>query len=254
MVGGCHKKVKLSITFLYKSLMFRLFLQKRNFSTSQARKKSFLFFLNQRLVDFGQLWNKKMFHCLLQQYCCLDKQKKKPLTLFLCFLLPSFWKFGRTNNSEKDKTKKRCFFFQRQVFSVLFFEQANFASNKMSRVLPFKSKLCKERSCFSFSFCKLKSQHLLFEQEVFRKVLFVFWTKYIWHKSFRKKRLVFFPLAKTEDFVVSKKLSQLFVFFFHRCTSTKITNDYWVGGCLKNNHFSITNITRWVGLQKKLNC
>ena len=32
---------------------------------------------------------------------------------------------------------------------------------------------------------------------------------------------------------------------FNKKTSTQITNDYWVGGCLKNNHFSITNITRW---------
>ena len=120
-----------------------------------------------------------MFHCLAQQYCCLDKQKKKLLTLFVCFLLPSFWKLGRTNNSEKDKTKKRCFFSKGKCSLFCFWQQANFASNKMSRILPFKSKLCKERSCFSFSFCKLKSQHLLFEQEVFRKVLFVFWTKYI---------------------------------------------------------------------------
>ena len=125
LVGGCHKKVKLSITFRYKSLMFTLFLQKRNFSTSQARKKSCLFFLNQRLVDFGQLWNKKMFHCLAQQYCCLDKQKKKLLTLFVCFLLPSFWKFGRTNNSEKNKTKKRCFFFPKARLSVLCFVFGN---------------------------------------------------------------------------------------------------------------------------------
>ena len=36
---------------------------------------------------------------------------------------------------------------------------------------------------------------MLFQQDwVFRKVFFDFWTKYIWHKSFRKKKLFFFHL------------------------------------------------------------
>ena len=120
---------------------------------------------------------------------------------------------------------------------------------------------------FLFRFVNQTNQHLLFQQEVFRKVLFVFWTKYIWHKTFRKKELIFFPWAKTEDFVVYQ-FSKIVSLFFHRCstlaTSLKVSTKFstkkhqpkllMITGCLKNNHFSITNITRWVGLQKKLNC
>ena len=132
----------------------------------------------------------------------LTNRKKNfwPCLFVFCFL--HFGNLEEQTTLKKTKQKSAVFFSKGKCSLFCFWQQANFASNKMSRVLPFKSKLCKERSCFSFSFCKLKSQHLLFEQEVFRKVLFVFWTKYIWHKSFRKKRLVFFPLAKTEDFVV----------------------------------------------------
>ena len=80
-----------------------------NFSTSQARKKGCFFYqpkaIAKGLLILDKLWNKKTFYCLAQQHCCLDKKKKNfwPRLFVFCFL-----HFG---NSEKDKTKKRCFFF-----------------------------------------------------------------------------------------------------------------------------------------------
>ena len=150
-MGGCSKTLKFVITIITwvgvtkKWNCLLLFVTNLwcshffcNFSTSQARKK-ICFFLTkgncQRLVDFGQLWNKKMFYCLAQQHCCLDKKQKKLLTSFVCFLLPSFWKLRTTNNSEKDKTKKRCFFFLSQVYSVLATGKLCLKQNEQSFVI-----------------------------------------------------------------------------------------------------------------------
>ena len=188
----------------------------------------------------------------------LSRQKeKKLLTSFVCFLLPSFWKLGTTNNPEKDKTKKRCFFLKGKC--SLFWQQANFALpflfhlspppkkiffggvpkffttrfiaetlkyfvgtpppkfflggvdlndtkrvNKMSRVLSFESKLCKSRSCFSFSLCKPNEStlSLAFSTRSFQKTSFCFLDKVHLTNLLGKRSLFFFPLAKTKDFVV----------------------------------------------------
>ena len=109
----------------------------------KQRKKSCFFFKPKVCLFLDNCETKKCFYCLAQQHCCLDKKKKKHLTLFFCFLFPSFWNLEEKNNSEKDKTKKRFFFFKGKCSLFCFWPWANFASNKMSRVLAFKSKLCR---------------------------------------------------------------------------------------------------------------
>ena len=285
-MGGCSKTLKFVITiitwwvgvtkkcncpllFVTNLWCSHFFLHKRNFSTSQAKKKELLFFKPKVCLFLDNCETKKCFYCLAQQHCCLDKKKKKHLTLFVCFLFPSFWNLEEKNNSEKDKTKKRFFFSKASVLCFVFGHGQTLPQTKWAEFWHLSQSFV-DKGLFFFLFVNQKSQHLLFEEEVFRKVLFVLWTKYIWHKSLRKKGFAFFPLAKTKGFVVTSfpKLfslffSQMFNFgnifksfnrVFNKKTSTQITNDYYVGGCLKNNHFSITNITRWVGLQKKLNC
>ena len=197
LVGGCHKKVKFSLLFVTNLWCSHFFC---NFSTSQARKKGWLFFNQRQLPKACWFWKQK--NVLLSRTTTLLSQQKEKnlLTSFVCFLLPSFWKLGTTNNSEKDKTKKRCFFLKGKC--SLFWQQANFALNKMSRVLSFKSKLCKSRSCFSFSLCKPNESTLAFFNKKFSEKFFLFFGQSTFDKSFRKKELVLFPLAKSKDFVV----------------------------------------------------
>ena len=200
-MGGCSKALKFVITiitwwvgvtkkwncpllFVTNLWCWQFFCKNVTSQLLKSKKKGLFVFSTkgncQRLVDFGQLWNKKMFHCLAQQPCFLDKKKKNfwPRLFVFCFL-----HFGTLK-----KTKQK---------SAVFFSKGK-CSFIISRSFVNKGFV------FVFLFVNQTSYHLLFQQEVFRKVLFVFWTKYIWHKSFRKKQLVFFPLAKlkTEDFVV----------------------------------------------------
>ena len=105
----------------------------------------------------------------------------------------------------------------------------------------------------------------------FSEKFFLFFGQSIFDTNLLEKRSLFCFLWQKPKILLCYKFSKIVSLFFHRCstlatsskvstefstkkTSTQITNDYWVGRCLKNNHFSITNITRWVGLQKKLNC
>ena len=120
LVGGCHKKVKLSITFLYKSLMFTVFLQKRNFSTSQSRKKELPLFLKPKACWFWTIVKQKnvSFFC---RTALLPWQTEKKTSDLVCLFFASFiletWK---NKQLWKRQNKKALFFFQRQVFSVLF--------------------------------------------------------------------------------------------------------------------------------------
>ena len=98
LVGGCHKKVKLSITFRYKSLMFTLFLHKRNFSTSQARKKSFFLFqpkaIAKGLLILDNCETKKCFIVLHNNIVVLTKRKKTSdlVCLFFASFILETWK------------------------------------------------------------------------------------------------------------------------------------------------------------------
>ena len=129
----------------------------------------------------------------------------------------------------------------------------------MSRVLQLSQNVLHQSLVFLFFFVNQKKQHFFFEQEVFRRVLFVFWRKYL-TQIFQKKGLVFFSFDNENCFLfffTNVQLGNIFKSFnrvFNKKTSTQITNNYLVSGCLENSHFGITKMTRWVGLQKELNC
>ena len=139
---GVTKKWNCPLLFVTNLWCSHFFLQKRNFSTSQARKKSCLFF-KQKACWFWTIVKQKNAS-LFCTTVLLSWQKEKKTSdlvcLFFAFFILESW-----------KKKQLCL--KRQVFSVCFFwPWANFALNKISRVLSFKSKLCKERLCFSFPF------------------------------------------------------------------------------------------------------
>ena len=84
---------------------------------------------------------------------------------------------------------------------------------------------------------------------------------------FEKRSLFFLFFGKNRRFCCVRSFSKILVQMFNFANifksltefstnkkSTQITNNYFVERCMKNNYFSITNITRWVGFQKKLNC
>ena len=77
------------------------------------------------------------------------QKEKKLLTSFVCFLLSSFWK--KKQIWKRQKQNSAVLFLKASVLCFVFWPWANFAWNKMRRALSFKSKLCKERLCFSFS-------------------------------------------------------------------------------------------------------
>ena len=145
------------------------------------------------------------------------------------------------------------------MFSVLFLAISKLCLKQNEQNFAIKSKRSTSKPCFSFSFRKPKEATLFFEQEVFRRVLFVFWTKYL-IQIFRKKGLFFFLwqwkiafsfFSQMFNLETSLKVSTE---FSNKKTFTQITNNYLVSRCLENSHFGITKMTRWVGLQKELNC
>ena len=118
-MGGCSKTLKFVITiitwwlgvtkkwncpllFVTNLWCSHFFLQKRNFSTSQARKKSCLFF-KPKACWFWTIVKQKNASLFCTTVLLSWQKEKKLLTSFVYFLLPSFWYF------EKDKTKKLCF-------------------------------------------------------------------------------------------------------------------------------------------------
>ena len=137
-MGGCTKKWNCPLLFVTNLWCSHFFFKN---VTSQARKKSCFFFSTKGLLILDNCEIKNVLLSCTTTWLSWQKEKKL-LTSFVCFLLPSFWKLGRTNNSEKDKTKKRCFFLKGKCSLFCFWQQANFALNKMNRVLSFKSKLC----------------------------------------------------------------------------------------------------------------
>ena len=105
---GVTKKWNCPLLFVTNLWCSHFFLQKGNFSTSQTRKK-ICFFLEQMLVFFEQLWNKKKFYCLAQQDCCLDKKKKN---FWLCLFVFCFLHFGYLEEKTTlKKTKKNALVF-----------------------------------------------------------------------------------------------------------------------------------------------
>jgi hypothetical protein len=145
------------------------------------------------------------------------------------------------------------------VFSVLFLAISKLCLKQNEQSFAIKSNVLHQSLVFLFFFVNQKKQHFFFEQEVFRRVLFVFWRKYL-TQIFQKKGLVFFSFDNENCFLfffTNVQLGNIFKSFnrvFNKKTSTQITNNYLVSGCLENSHFSITKMTRWVGLQKELNC
>ena len=111
---------------------------------------------------------------------------------------------------------------------------------------------------------------LAFPTRSFQKSSFSFLDKVYLTQIYLKKGACFFFLWQKPKILLCKKFFknpffhvQMFNFanifkslteFSTNKKSTQITNNYFVERCMKNNYFSITNITRWVGFQKKLNC
>ena len=127
-MGGCSKTLKFSIFTWWVGqkceIVHYFSLQISDvhtfFVTFQLLKqeKRAAFFFNQRQLPkacwFWTIVEQKNVSVSCTTTLLSWQKEKKLLTSFVCFLLPSFW------NSEKNNTKKRCFFFQKQVFSVLF--------------------------------------------------------------------------------------------------------------------------------------
>ena len=105
---GVTKKWNCPLLFVTNLWCSHFFLQKGNFSTSQTRKKICFFFRTNACFFLDNCETKKCF-IVLTRLLLWQKEKKKLLTLFVCFLLPSFWLLGRENNSEKNKKKRACF-------------------------------------------------------------------------------------------------------------------------------------------------
>ena len=111
---GVTKKWNCPLLFVTNRWCLQLFCKN---VTSQILKqeKRVAFFLStkgncQTLVDFGQLWNKEMFHCLAQQHWCLGKKKKNfwPRLFVFCFL--HFGNLEEKTTLKKTKQKKNVFF------------------------------------------------------------------------------------------------------------------------------------------------
>ena len=141
------------------------------------------------------------------------------------------------------------------MFSVLFLAISKLCLEQNEQNFANKSKRSTSKPCFSFSFRKPKEATLFFWTRSFQKSSFCFLDK-----VFDKKGVVFFPLTMKNCFLflfTNVQLGNTFKSFnrvFNKKTLTQITNNYLVSGCLENSHFSITKMTRWVGLQKELNC
>ena len=133
LVGECHKKVKLSITFRYKSLMFTLFLQKRNFSTSQTRKKSF-FFNQRQLPKACWFWTiVKQKNVLLS--CTITllswQKEKKRLISFVVFCFLHFENLEEKTTLTKTKQKSVVFFPKASVLCFVFGYKQNLPFRKI---------------------------------------------------------------------------------------------------------------------------
>ena len=267
-MGGCSKTLKFVITiitwwvgvtkkcncpllFVTNLWCSHFFLHKRNFSTSQAKKKELLFFKPKVCLFLDNCETKKCFYCLAQQHCCLDKKKKKHLTLFVCFLFPSFWNWEKKKNSEKDKTKKRFFFSKGKCSLFCFWPWANFASNKMSRVLAFKSKLCRERPVFFF-FLWTKRVNTCFLKKKFSEKFFLFRGQSIFDTNLLEKRDLLFFLWQKPKVLLWQVFQNCFLFFFHRCstlaTSLKVSTEF----STKKHQPKLLMITMWVGVWKTI--
>ena len=125
------------------------------FVTSQLLKqeKRAAFFFNQRQLPkacwFWTIVKQKNVSLSCTTTLLSWQKEKKLLTSFVCFLLSSFWK--KKQIWKRQKQNSAVLFLKASVLCFVFWPWANFAWNKMRRALSFKSKLCKERLCFSFS-------------------------------------------------------------------------------------------------------
>ena len=151
------------------------------FVTSQLLKqeKRAAFFFNQRQLPkacwFWTIVKQKNVSLSCTTTLLSWQKEKKLLTSFVCFLLSSFWK--KKQIWKRQKQNSAVLFLKASVLCFVFWPWANFALNKMSRVLSFKSKLCKERLCFSFSLCKPNELTLAFATRSFQKSSFCFLDK-----------------------------------------------------------------------------
>ena len=104
----------------------------------------------------------------------------------------------------------------------------------MSRALSFKSKLCKEKLCFSFSLCKPNELTLAFVTRSFQKSSFCFLDEVYLAQIFQKKGACFFSFGKNRRFcrVIEYPLAQ--VRFCPQCP---------VSGVLEKSHRSLSERT-----------
>ena len=124
------------------------------------------------------------------------------------------------------------------MFSVLFLAISKLCLKQNEQNFAIKSKRSTSKPCFSFSFRKPKEATLFFEQEVFRRVLFIFWTKYL-TQIFRKNGLFFFLWQWKIAF-------SFFSQMFNLATSLKVSTEF----STKKHQPKLLMITWWVGVWK----
>ena len=112
LVCGCQKKVKLSITFRYKSLMFTLFFCKNVVSQLSSKKKELLIFKEQMLVLFLENCETKknfiVLHNKIVDDVAFTKRKKNfwPCLFVFCFL---YFGYLEEKTILKKTKQKLCF-------------------------------------------------------------------------------------------------------------------------------------------------